>query len=87
MAYAGLTCTSEAVDSLAEAKQLFTAEVNRLWMAWTDLEMAVLYLKQGRFEDGLKTAWSCARTFQEQGLPIRDARAHLIAARAAFRLK
>ena len=86
VAYAGLTRTGEAIDSLAEARQLFTAERNRLWTACTDLEMAVLYLQQDRFEESLETARACARTFQAQDLPVREARAHLIAARAAFSL-
>jgi CHAT domain-containing protein len=86
VAYAGLGRAGEAIDSLAEARQLFTAEGNRLWIACTDLEMAVLYLQQARFEESLETAQSCARTFRAQGLPVREARARLIAARAAFSL-
>ena len=87
VAYAGLHRTREAIDSLTEARQLFIAEGNRLWIACTDLEMAVLFLQQSRFEESLETARACADTFQAQGLPVREARAHLIAARAAFGLK
>ncbi|MGD8905095.1 MAG: CHAT domain-containing protein, partial [Anaerolineae bacterium] len=86
VAYAGLTRTSEAIDSLVEARQMFVAEGNRLWVACTDLEMALLYLQQSRFSESFEIAHACARTFRSQELPVRQARAHLIAARAAFSL-
>jgi CHAT domain-containing protein len=86
VAYAGLHCTREAIDSLAEARQLFIAEGSRLWIACTDLEMALLYLQQGQSEESLEISQACANTFQVQGLPVQEARAHLLAARAAFSL-
>ena len=86
VAYAGLQRYSEAIDSLAEARRLFDAEGNRVWVACTDLERAVLLWHQHSFEESLETAQACAGVFQAQHLPIREAGAHLIAARAAAAL-
>lgn len=85
-AYAGLRRYDEAMSSLAEARRLFAKEGNCVWMACTDLEMAALLLHQGRFEEGQAIAQDCIGVFRDKGLPVKEAQAHLLAARAAVAL-
>lgn len=86
VAYAGLNDYDKAVASLAEAHCLFAREDNQVWMACANLEMAALVLRQGCFEEALTTAQACAQVFDAHSLPIRQAQAHLVAARAAAAL-
>jgi CHAT domain-containing protein len=83
VAHAGLDHYGAANGSLAEARRLFTAEGNEVWVTGTDLEKAALLLRQGRLQGCLASAQACASTFRVHHLPLREARAQLIAARAA----
>lgn len=82
VAYAGLQRCEEAIDSLLEARRLFAQEGNRLWISCADLEMAALLLRQGFSDRSLETARACAELYHAHGLPVREAQAHLISARA-----
>ncbi|MFQ5856035.1 MAG: CHAT domain-containing protein [Anaerolineae bacterium] len=86
VAYAGLRRYTEALASLTEARQFFEEEGNRVWVAGTDLETATVLHHQGRFEESLTTAQTCVDVFRAYNLPVREAQAFLIAARAAFAL-
>jgi CHAT domain-containing protein/tetratricopeptide (TPR) repeat protein len=86
VAYAELGRHGEALDSLAEARQIFEAEGNQTWVASTDLERSAVLMQQGRLEESLETAQACARVFASYQLPIEEAQALLVAARAAIPL-
>jgi len=86
VAYAGLHRYTEALASLAEARYLFEEEGNRVWVTRTDLETAAMLCHQNRFKESLATAQACASVFQTYDLPVQEAQAHLIAARAAAAL-
>jgi CHAT domain-containing protein len=85
-AYTGLRRHAEAMASLMGARRLFAQEGNQVWIACTDLETAALLLRQGEAETSLATARACARVFRTYGLSVKEAQAHLIAARAATAL-
>lgn len=86
VAYAGLQRYTEALASLAEARHLFETEGNLVWVTRTDLETATLLHHQSQFEESLATAQACAGVFQAHDLPVQEAQAYLIAARAAAAL-
>ncbi len=86
VAYAGLHRYAEALDALAEARRLFEEENNRVWVAFTDLKTATVLHHKGRFEESLELAQRCAEVFGDHNLPVGEARAYLVGARAAAAL-
>lgn len=86
VAYAGLGRLDEAIASLDDARALYAQEGNRVNEAVTDLEMAVVRLRQQAYEASRKTARNCAGVFDEYGKRVRRAQAELVAARAAVAL-
>ncbi len=85
-AYAELGRFSEALNSLAEARRIFEEQGNRPWVASTDLKTATVYLRQGQPEESQTVAMKCATVFRAHDLPVEEAQARLVAARAAFAL-
>lgn len=83
VAYAGLEQQDEARASLQEARSLFAAEGNQVWLAFADLEMATLLLRHGELEAAAELAEQCMATFSEHNLLVPEAQAWLVAARAA----
>jgi CHAT domain-containing protein len=86
VAYAGLRRYDQALSSLAEACALFEAEGNAAWSAASDLERAAVLVYQGQPEAGLAVAQSCIEFFGTHDLPLKQAQAYLLAARAAAAL-
>jgi len=86
IAYAGLHKYEQALDSLAEAHTLFELEENQVFVATTEIEMADILRRQGQFERSLLTAQRGAAFFQQKGLVMQEAKAHLLAAQAAAAL-
>jgi len=86
IAYAELARYAEALASLAEARRLFEAEGNRVWVASADLEKAVVLLRQAQYEACLAVAQDCAHVFRQHDLPVEEAQACLVAARATLAL-
>jgi tetratricopeptide (TPR) repeat protein len=87
VAYTGLGRYAEALASLAEARHLLKENGYRVRVACADLETAAMLHHQARFEESLATAQICVKVFQAHDLPVQEARAYLIAARAAAALK
>lgn len=85
-AYVGMERYDDALTSLAEARRLFEQEGNHVAVADTDLQVAAVLLCQGQPEQGLTRARACAAVFHTYDLPIKRARAYLVAARAAVAL-
>ena len=85
-AYAGLRRYDEALAALDRARRLFQEQDNDVWMAYTDLEKAVVLHHQDRFEESLTLAESSAEIFLAHNLPLKQAQACLVAARAAASL-
>ncbi|MFX1495847.1 MAG: CHAT domain-containing protein, partial [Promethearchaeota archaeon] len=83
VAYVGLQQYASALASLDEARRLFEEEENEVWVACTDLEAAAVLHRQRRFEESLAAAQASAGVFRDHDLSVEEARAHLIAARAA----
>ena len=50
LVYTGLKQHDKAVTALSEARHLFEAESNAVWVATTDLEMARTLYRQGKFK-------------------------------------
>ena len=82
VANAGLGRDAEALSSLAEARQVFALEGNEVWIARSEIELAALLLRQGNLKESVAQAGACASVFQTHGMPVQEAQAHLIAARA-----
>jgi CHAT domain-containing protein len=87
LAFSGLHCPERARDSLAEARRLFDQEGNQAWVATADLQLATLLLQAGQAAESLATAERCAATFGDGSLPLKEAQARLIAARALLALQ
>lgn len=85
-AYLGLERYADAINSLDEARQLFVQEGNLPAIAETDLQRAAVSILQGCPEEGLALARECAAVFRSHDLPVWQARAGLVAARAALAL-
>lgn len=77
----------EAIAALSEARSLFEEQGNRFWIALAELDMAVLWYRQGEFKKSYETAEACVSDFELLGNPVEKAQAHLVAARAAAGLK
>jgi CHAT domain-containing protein/tetratricopeptide (TPR) repeat protein len=87
VAYAKLGRYPEALASLAEARQIFEEEGSNITrVASTDLETAAVLLQQSRYDESLAVAEKCIAVFEAHGLPLEEAQAHLVAARAALAL-
>lgn len=86
-AYAGLARYQEAEISLNEARSTFSAEGNDVWMAFTDLERAVVMQAQSRHSESLALALMCAEVLRRHDLPIEEAQSFLVAAKALVALK
>lgn len=85
-AFLGLAQYDEAQAALTTARQLFERENNLAAVANVDLQSATVRLQQHAPVEGLALAQGCIDTFQAHDLPIGQARACLVAARAALAL-
>jgi len=86
VAYAGLEEYAAAMASLEEARALFVQIGNATWVATADLEKATVLLHQQEHGACLAEAEACAAVFRKQGVPVAEAQANLVAARAAAAL-
>lgn len=86
-AYAGLGNFVQAQVSVDEARQLFLQDGNPTAVADTELQAAVLLAYQGHHEQALAKAEASGIIFAAHELPIGEARACLVAARAALNLQ
>ncbi len=86
MAHASLGQHDAAIASLDEAKTIFTQLGNPVWIASVELEIAGVQRFRGQFQQSLELALCCAQAFDALQLPVEQAQAHLVAARAALRL-
>ena len=87
VAHAELHQYEEALLSLSEARQIFADAGNEVRAASTDLERAAVFLCQLRFAKSLALALECVAVFKSHSLPIEEAQALVVAARAALALK
>lgn len=86
-AHAGLGNFSQAQASVDEARQLFLQDGNPTAVADAELQAAVLLAYQGEFAPALAKAEASGTIFAAHKLPIGEARACLVAARAALHLE
>lgn len=86
IARAGLRDYPQALATLAEARSLFAQMGSTFWMAVTDLEIALVFYYQGEFSSSLECAEACADIFARNSIPVKEAYAWIIAARAALAL-
>lgn len=86
MAHASLGQYERAIRSLEEARAIFAEIGNQAWIAATELEVAAVQRFCGQLEQSLATALRCGEMFRQLQLPVEEAQAHLVAARAALRL-
>lgn len=98
IALSGLQRHAEAIAALHDARRLFEQEGNmpydarRLfehegnmpWVASAEVEMAVALQRQAQFDESLRLAQRAAQVFADYHLPVEEARAQLVAARACF---
>ena len=84
IAYTGLGSYSQALSSLAEARQIFTQESNDTWVSYIDLETSEVLRNQGQAEKSLALAAASANPFAASGLPIKQAQALIVAAKSAI---
>ncbi|MBK8900790.1 MAG: CHAT domain-containing protein [Anaerolineaceae bacterium] len=86
-AYAGLGLFAQAQASVDEARQLFLQDGNPTAVADAELQAAVLLAYQGEYAAALAKAEASGTIFAAHELPIGEARACLVAARAALHLQ
>lgn len=84
VAATGLRRFAEAHAALDEAAAIFQAEDNPVRTAQTDLERANVLYREGRFAESAALAAACVERFRCLSLPVDEARACLVAARAAL---
>jgi CHAT domain-containing protein/tetratricopeptide (TPR) repeat protein len=75
---------AKARAALTQAQALVPPTEPNIWRATLDLNLATLLYLQGEPAESLRLALTCAQFFQAQALPINEAYAWLMAARAAF---
>ncbi len=85
-AYLGLAQHDEAQTALAAARELFVRENNQAAVANVDVQLATVLLQQQAAHESLQLARNCIDVFDTYDLPIGQARACLVAARAALAL-
>ncbi len=85
-AYAGLGDYDRALAALIDARGRFEAAGNQMWAALTDLGTADVLRRLGRLEESLDLALRCSASFCKGELPVEQAQAELVAARAALAL-
>lgn len=78
----GLGDYPTARASLAEARSLFEQEGNQVAVAETDLQTALMLLESGQAAEALALANHAVQAFEQHHLPLWQARACLVAARA-----
>jgi CHAT domain-containing protein len=84
VAYTGLGRYDDALDSLREARQIFEREGNAVAVASVDLQIASVLHNQHLPAESYATAEACAHVFRSHDLPLEEAQACLVAARAAL---
>ena len=83
----GLEQPEEALALLRQARALFAQEGNLVALADADLRIAEVLLPQGEAATAWEMALAATAVFQTHHLPLGQARAHLLAARAALALE
>ncbi|MFN8440381.1 MAG: CHAT domain-containing protein [Caldilineaceae bacterium] len=86
IALSGLQRHAEAIAALHDARRLFEQEGNMPWLASVEVEMAVALQRQAHFDESLEVAQRAVQVFADYHLPVEEARAQLVAARACFAL-
>ncbi len=86
VAQIGLRRIDLAFQALSDARAFFQAEGNLVWMNRVDIERAALLEVQGQPAESLALAMQCAEAFEQRDLPVHQAQAALVAARAALTL-
>ncbi|MEZ4594411.1 MAG: CHAT domain-containing protein [Chloroflexota bacterium] len=85
-AYAGLGQFAQAQTSVDEARGIFQKDGNPTAVADAELQTAVLLAYQGQHQQAVAKAEASGAIFAAHQLPIGEARACLVAARAALHL-
>ncbi len=85
-AFAGLNQPQEGLESLDEARAIFEAEGNRIGTLSVDLQRALLLLRENQAGTSFELAQTCGEAFRRAGLPVKEAQAQLVSARAALQL-
>lgn len=85
-AYAGLGQFARAQDSVVEARNIFVKDGNPTAVADAELQTAVLLAYQGHYRQAVAKAEASGTIFATHQLPVGEARACLVAARAAISL-
>ena len=86
VAHTGLQRFDLAIAALNDARDRFRTEDNQVWVNRVDSERAALLELQGQHSESLALALHCAREFERRNLPVQQAHAALVAARAAVAL-
>ena len=85
-AHAGLGNFAQAQASVDEAHDIFLKDGNPTAVADAELQTAVLLAYQGQYEEAIVMAKTSSAIFANHQLPVGEARACLVAARAALHL-
>jgi CHAT domain-containing protein len=83
-ALTGLNADDEAFLALAAARHIFTHEQNEAWQMYTDLEEATLLFRRRKYAASERLAAGSISKLQTLNLPLKEAQALIIAARAAL---
>ncbi|MEZ4768232.1 MAG: tetratricopeptide repeat protein [Caldilineales bacterium] len=86
VAHTGLHRFDLAIAALNDARERFRAEDNQVLVNRVDSERAALLGLQGQHRASLTLAVQCAGEFERRNLPVQQAQASLVAARAAVAL-
>lgn len=86
VAFTQLEEHGRALDSLDEARAIFEASDNQLWLGATRLKTAAVLRLLGRSQACLKLAAELAQSFDMSNLEVEAARANILAGQAAMDL-
>lgn len=87
VAYAELRRYDESLTSLSEAREIFAEANNQVRVTSTDLERSAVLFCQARYAESFTIAQECITVFEAYGLPIEEAQALTVAARAALAMR
>jgi CHAT domain-containing protein len=82
IAHAGLHQYVEAEGALTQARSLFVAEGNQLWVAQADLALATILHRRRQWNESLALAQMSMQVFHQHHVGVEEAKAALVAAQA-----
>ena len=82
IALIGINVDDGALQALGDARRIFSHEKNEAWQVYTDMEEAAILYRLKKYPDSERLAAGSVIKLQELDLPLKEAQALIIGARA-----